>query len=617
MHQSAVSVDGSPIRISAESAADYNLFWVHADPLERGNIIVCGMLQDQPDNVTAGYVFSSDDGGSSWQRTLFDNSTRWVSEESCTFGPDNQAYFVDAASDYRGGIPHHEYGHLRVFSSPDGARTWVRTWTRPEGWVDWTYLAFAQNPVQRLVIFGNSASDRLGHWWARRPVALLFDAATSSARGPFAPAVGALNYEAVWTGGSVTLPDGTGLFAATVARSSVSNRRSIGAWWKARLATEFFDVSPVGRVTSRAAIPVHPGSQSFLASLVRDESYGLYRGRLYSAWTETRGFQSQVWLAVSSDSGFHWSARPVVLRATADGARCTDADLWNAKLAVDASGDVGLTWIEGAGLLRFAVSVDGGRTFDKPSAIPLAKAAHAREILGDTVPFDEYGLAEELAAERNEPFTQYVRVSKLGLSVRLQPNARLADSGIVAGPGDSFRVFWAQPGEGGHSLWMQNVSVALPTRLASTKTIPVVPCTGKMRTPIAALPAAAAAAPPSRLGVDASRFFGLDPLHTSFRPRDHAVTIDVRLDDLRRARSQGIVLVATDMHSDFGHATAQGSAGLIGGLPYWHIEPGAGGKYFLRLTFRVADFRDELRPTDEGDLIASELRVYEPERANP
>jgi len=126
-------------------------------------------------NLTHGYVYSSADAGVTWHRTLLDDATAWVTEESCTYGSDGQAYFADGESDTSTGQPRHEWGHLQLFRSTDHGMSWTRGGTRREGWVDWTYLAALPadaNHSASLVVFGNQATDRLGHWWKQQPITL-------------------------------------------------------------------------------------------------------------------------------------------------------------------------------------------------------------------------------------------------------------------------------------------------------------------------------------------------------------------------------------------------------------------------------------------------------------
>lgn len=163
---------GSIVRVSAPGE-NVNQLWAHADPSDGQHLIACGSFQYPQSSVWQGYIYSSPDSGATWQRTLLDDSTRWVTEASCAYGENGRAYFADGESDTSTGRPRHEWGHLQLFTSDDHGMTWKRAGRR--GFVDWTVLASL--PADRehaasLIIFGNAAADKPGHWWKRRPVAL-------------------------------------------------------------------------------------------------------------------------------------------------------------------------------------------------------------------------------------------------------------------------------------------------------------------------------------------------------------------------------------------------------------------------------------------------------------
>src|SRR6266853_2049983 len=73
--------------------------WVHADPTDGQHLIACGSLSYPRLNIVHGYIYSSSDAGATWQQSLLDDSTRWVTEASCTYGEGGHAYFADGESD--------------------------------------------------------------------------------------------------------------------------------------------------------------------------------------------------------------------------------------------------------------------------------------------------------------------------------------------------------------------------------------------------------------------------------------------------------------------------------------------------------------------------------------
>lgn len=70
---------------------------VKADPEDPRRLMVCGSKWNAKRNALYGFVYVSTDAGANWQGTLEDDATPWVSEQSCTFGPQHVAYFVSGA----------------------------------------------------------------------------------------------------------------------------------------------------------------------------------------------------------------------------------------------------------------------------------------------------------------------------------------------------------------------------------------------------------------------------------------------------------------------------------------------------------------------------------------
>src|ERR1700675_1246029 len=160
-----------PIVRASSPGEDINQVWAYADPIDGQHLMACGAFAYPQLNLPYGYVYSSSDAGSTWHRTLVDDASTFVSEESCTYSEDGQAYFVDGDSDTTTGEPRHEWGHLQLFASGDHGMSWKRAGARLQGWVDWTFLAALpadRDHASSLAVFGNAATDRLGHWWKHR-----------------------------------------------------------------------------------------------------------------------------------------------------------------------------------------------------------------------------------------------------------------------------------------------------------------------------------------------------------------------------------------------------------------------------------------------------------------
>src|SRR2546426_5560145 len=61
-------------------------------------LMVCGGRPSSHHNTQEGFVYASYDSGRTWQETLVESSSAWVSEESCALGTDGRAYFVAGVS---------------------------------------------------------------------------------------------------------------------------------------------------------------------------------------------------------------------------------------------------------------------------------------------------------------------------------------------------------------------------------------------------------------------------------------------------------------------------------------------------------------------------------------
>jgi hypothetical protein len=117
------------------AASDWNNWIViEADPNDWHHLLACGDKWSPQANSLSGFLYASFDGGRSWQLKVADSSSGWVSEESCTFGPDGRAYFIADASRLIDGLTRHDLGQTHVYSSKDDGCTW----SPPVVWDKWT-----------------------------------------------------------------------------------------------------------------------------------------------------------------------------------------------------------------------------------------------------------------------------------------------------------------------------------------------------------------------------------------------------------------------------------------------------------------------------------------------
>ena len=107
-----------------------------SDPGNPHNLIACGSRWDAQDNAFYGFVYSTVDGGKTWHTALEDKNSTWVTEQSCAFGVQGEAYFVSEASNVIEGQPHHDVGTTRIFVSHDAGRGWTEG--AKSNWADYS-----------------------------------------------------------------------------------------------------------------------------------------------------------------------------------------------------------------------------------------------------------------------------------------------------------------------------------------------------------------------------------------------------------------------------------------------------------------------------------------------
>lgn len=608
--------------VSAPGAASPQQVWAGADPSDASRLIVCGRMSDPADNLDAGYVSASSDGGATWRRTLLENSTRWVSEESCAYGRDGRVYFVAGASDFYDGVPHHATGHIHVYASRDGGLTWRRTWTRKAGWLDWTSTADSYAPRSdrdTVVVFANEGTDRLGHWFARQPVAVASDDNAKNFSALIAPAASRFTYTAVWAGGNTVLPDGTVLFAASSAR--VVHGASENGWGNGEVAVQVFAFDPNSRtLNSRAVLRVLHGVPIFTAAIAQDRSSGRFRGRLYIAWVEERQRRSALWLATSDDRGYHWHTRVIAHGEGTDfPADCTQrAPIDEVRVATAPDGDLGVAWIENRALVRFSISRDAGETFAEP--VTLARSDTAALVPFEAITWNDYWLEAELDVESGKPNPQALWSRVRGLGVVMGRNT-LSDISLVADRSGRFHVFWIPPQGAAHALLTRTVTGAGGEPSSVLSSGPVAACSLRSAAGLAR-PAVPSAPPAIALAGarDVTASVAIDPIRYGYRATTHVAYADIEIANTGRTTLHApLILLAIDPHSDFGTARVANARGLLRGHAYWDVSallpagglaPGKRSKP-LHVAVHLSGVREPPSNYLTGDAFSMALRLYE------
>jgi hypothetical protein len=601
-----------PIVRANAPGEDVHEVWAYADPADGRHLIACGGLSHPQLNAFYGYVYSSTDAGATWQRTVLDDSTAFVSEESCTYGETGVAYFVAGESDTSTGTPRHEWGHLQLFVSADHGMSWKRAAIRADGWLDWTQMAAIpkdQATPASLAIFANAGTDKLGHWWEKRPVVLQASGDAQSLSGLVAPPIRSF---ANFGGGSVVLPDRTALFIS----GTSNNFRAAKA---AHSQLQIFAYSSSDRkVQARAVLRKTPAGRLFSLwpALVRDAG-GHFPNRLYAAWVESqRPALVQLWLATSDDNGYHWSSRAIWSVGDTRKAACPNdpSAFPEIRIAVNRDGVLGVLWRQDEQDVLFAASNDGGRTFQASKLV----ASHATGALSldDAVPNNEWWLAGNLAVRDGKSPVKFDDSSHLGLGVRLTKPEGIVDFSLAADAKNTFHAVWAGlDADGMHALMTRTIAAAasgagtdtLLTHVSATAACAEV--SGPLHPPLPGPP------PPLKLTgqQDLTRSFDLQIAHIDYQPAAHIVTAEVVLVNKGDRLLRGpLALFGVGVHSDFGVPVALNAAGAKQGQPFWDLSlpvdglPPKAGNQPLKLRFRL----DQFQPMYTGNAVAMRVRIY-------
>lgn len=427
----------SKVQVSPVDGGWYPWYQLAAGPDDPNHLIVCGSRWDVRDNAFYGFVYSSSDGGRTWQPALEDKSTTWVTEQSCAFGVGGKAFLLSEASRVVDGRPNHKLGTTRVFSSADAGRSWVvaaRT-----HWADFSASVVNTRPgpnQNRLYSFfhdfepyPSEKTDRQSGGEASRISVISFKEGGTQVDGPIRnPAMDSLNYRGAYPGTVLLLKDGA-LLAIFMAALK-TNRGWDDTINAVRLEGKRL-TDPVTLV--RAATTTDGCYPSHLAA-----TYDSVTQTVYVAYPAKTGEACGLVLRTSGDGGRTWAAEEHVLVPGDNG-----AGVFMPAMAFSNAGVLGLIWRGNriADCWYFSASRDGGKTFSR--ALPLSQC-----------------LAEETFPDgRSASLRMSVRASAAESQSALPPDPQDVLLSVV----DSRNAVWRNTGalvatlDGVfHALWAEN-----------------------------------------------------------------------------------------------------------------------------------------------------------------
>lgn len=426
--------------------------------------MVCGTRTIPVRNAAEGYVYLSTDYGQTWREVLVDASTKWVSEHSCAFGLNQQAYFLSSRSAFYHGLPHHDQGRSRLYSSTDDGSTWRET-------TDWPFIDFSSTAVdlqeestRRLVfIFANDLNTNDPE---SGPGLLTYAPGDSGTLHSLLMAKES-RYGKLFSAGptaSAVLDDGSAIAAFSISRSSQTGSRP---WAKTSAIRQLIEAvrSDDKGLSLNQAVPISSASrfgQLSESTMAIDRSLSRYRGRIYVSWAQDSTRQIEIMLATSDDGGRSWHRRKI--RSLPDRPRelgfGSSPGITPPSVAVNKDGIVGIFWVEKQGRCPyFAASLDGGYSFKAGSHVGACSRARSHDLAWYghylfTWPESE---ANEQGVQRDE--------SRVGVRLEMRVQS-LTPTSMVADDHGDFHPMWLAVREGGSELRTSVVNVTSESGIA-------------------------------------------------------------------------------------------------------------------------------------------------------
>jgi hypothetical protein len=391
-----VKVD-PPVRISPAGSGGHS--WgmgnTYAAPDDPKSLITCGIRMQSNPLAWEGYLYTSADGGLTWQVGRIDSTPTddgvpdQVSETACAIGRHGTMYMNTSV-----------YGkwHSQAFQlahSTDAGHTWSKP-TQRRGWFDATRSVVDNSggPLDgRLYIFSNrlfgGPDPKVNPCYpCYEPLLTSIDGGRSLSAA-VAEKPGAQYAGPGTPSQAIVLNDGKAMAVHTVFfAASTSGGSDAGVGNNTGKAVEHWGIDVVtssdggrsldqpmtiGRWERDRHVGVTrwiepPGMFDESPTLAVDRSKGEFGGRVYVAWRQAERADSvgQIMLTWSGDSGRTWS-KPVRV----DDAVNRGSEALLSAIAVNKDGTVGLLWMEhwSKPSWHFAASLDGGVTFGPSSRV--------------------------------------------------------------------------------------------------------------------------------------------------------------------------------------------------------------------------------------------------------
>ncbi len=147
-------------RITGQASGNYQFFRVAGAPDDANRAMVCTLHWNASTNAGGAELFTSMDGGETWNLRLTDGSSREVSEDACAFGEGGRAYFIAQPwdiNDPNSIRPSIDKSEMHFYRSSDHGETWPAHLT--SAFMDYARIAVdtrADSPFRgRAYVAGN------------------------------------------------------------------------------------------------------------------------------------------------------------------------------------------------------------------------------------------------------------------------------------------------------------------------------------------------------------------------------------------------------------------------------------------------------------------------------
>jgi hypothetical protein len=425
-------MEGAPLQLVAAAAPD-----------DADRLMVCAFENDGEHARRPSAAYVSMDGGKTWMRTLLDNSSRWVSETSCTAGAGGRFYLVASASDTARGSIWHAGGTTVAYRSVDGGLQWQGPRRYP--FIDWTAIVAANEPQSKghkVYLFGNGVARGFGDagdgsWFDQRaPMSVSEDGLHFAPPTYPSPPP---EIDQVKTGyfpvGAIPSKDGSVL--ALFEESPSGGSRGAYALYK----VDEKNYSVVGRMEMPPGIR---GAQMTSAQIAADEGAD-GRTKLYVVLPGTHEDKPVLILGKSTDGGKTWSVHP--LWHGKAGPERGERRSTFAGIAVNKNGVIGIEWLLPGSCPRFAVSVDSGESFEQTISLGSCKEGEDLESRPGAAQDQLWSLAARNGfvtfLETAIPFSVHITADAAGrfhlfwMETREDGKAALVTAAVLANVGET------------------------------------------------------------------------------------------------------------------------------------------------------------------------------------